>query len=260
MKRFLISFVILGLMAGSVAAAEAEESNGGERAVEASYYGPQLLYHFRSCAPSGGAGCVTLETRANERSLTAHAVDAHGQPVSVWVVDASQDRDPRHGASAVYGTFCGKTTEPIRFDPDTTLELWIGGEWWPTWWIVPKVDCSPGLATTGTVQVTLSGGRTSSEQPAIIERSVDLTLRGRLRTLGEIVSDVSSCRSNVPVVIQRRSGSDWVDVGSATTGADGAFALRLKDRPGRYRAIAPKASSPERTCLAAVSATERHRQ
>ena len=122
----------------------------------ASYYGPQLAYEYRSCASSGGAGCVTLETRAYERSLTANVMDAHGQPVSVWVVDASQTPFDLDGPEAVYGAFCGKTTQPIRFKPGTRLELWIGGEWWPTWWIVPKLPCSPGIATTGTVQVTLS--------------------------------------------------------------------------------------------------------
>ena len=163
-KRFLIFFMIVRLLAGAVATAEAKkkpkpkpkpEPTPVERTVEASYYGPQLAYEYRSCASSGEAGCVILETRANERFLTAKAMDAHGQPVSVWVVDSSEARDD-NGAGTVYGHFCGETTEPIRFDPGTTLELWIGGEWWPTWWIVPEVDCSPGIATTGTISVTLS--------------------------------------------------------------------------------------------------------
>jgi hypothetical protein len=162
-KRFLVLFMVVGLMAGAVATAEAKKKPKPkpkpiriERTVEASYYGPQVLYESRSCAPSGGAGCVTLETRATERSLTANVTDAHGQPVSVYVVDASEARCCLVGPRAVYGTFCGKTTEPIRFDPGTTLELWVGGDWWPTWWIVPEVDCSPGIATTGTLSVTLS--------------------------------------------------------------------------------------------------------
>jgi hypothetical protein len=155
MRRFLIGFLILGLMAGSVGTAEARKSRR-VRTVVASYYGPQLLYEYRSCPPGGGAGCVTLQTRAYEKYLTANVKDAHGQPVSVWVVDSSEGVDGLDGAGRVYGTFCGKTTQPIRFDAGTTLELWIGGEWLPTWWIVPRVDCSPGIGTTGTISVKLS--------------------------------------------------------------------------------------------------------
>ena len=165
-KRFLVLFMVLGLMAGAVATAEAKkkpkpkpkpEPAPVERTVEASYYGPQLAYEYRSCAASGEAGCVTLTTRANEKSLTAKAMDAHGQPVSVWVVDASEARYDLDGPRAVYGIFCGETTEPIQVAPGTKLELWIGGEWWPRWWGIPDPDCAPAIGTTGTIRVTLSG-------------------------------------------------------------------------------------------------------
>ncbi len=146
MKQFLIVFVVFGLITAPAEMAEADEVT---RTVEASYYGPQLLYEFGPCADSGAAGCVTIETDANEGSLPAEVVDAHGKPVSVWVTD---------GVHPIYGTFCGQTTEPILFDPGATLELWIGGEWWPRWWILPKPStCLPAIATTGTIHVTLNG-------------------------------------------------------------------------------------------------------
>ena len=91
------------------------------------------------------------------------------------------------------------------------------------------------------------------------ERSVDLVLRGHLRSRGAIVSDDATCESDVDVVIQRKGSTGWLEVGSTTTDADGAFALRLRDRSGRYRAIAPEASSSETTCVEALSATVRHR-
>ena len=157
MKRFLVSFIALGLIGGSVSTARAEQKvERTERTVEASYLGAQLLYEYRSCALAG-AGCVTIETRVGEKALTARVTDAHGQPVSVWVVDASESQGGLDGPSEVYGTFCGHTTKPIRFTPGATLELWVGGEWWPTWWIVPQVKCFPAAATTGTISVTLSG-------------------------------------------------------------------------------------------------------
>jgi hypothetical protein len=159
MKRFLLIFMVLGVVAGPVATADAEQGSlRAKRTVEVSYYGAQLLYQYRSCPLSGGAGCVTIDTRAGEQTLTATVTDAHGKPVSVWVVDASERQDELDGANRVYGTFCGQTTKPIRFDAGTKLELWVGGEWWPRWWIVPEVpDCFPAAATTGTVTVTLSG-------------------------------------------------------------------------------------------------------
>ena len=159
MKRLVMSFMVLGLVMGAVATAEAKRTNPKrvERTVEDSYYGAQLLYQYRSCPLSGGAGCVVLETRGDEASLTATATDAHDLPVSVWVVDASERQLELDGANRVYGRFCGRTSKPISFEPGATLEFWIGGEWWPTWWIVPELpECFPGVATTGTISVTLS--------------------------------------------------------------------------------------------------------
>lgn len=223
---------------------------------------------------------MTIEARPGEESLTARATDAHGQPVPVWVVDASERQDELDGPNRVYGSFCGQTPEPIQFDPGAKLEFWVLGDWWPTWWIVPEMpECFPGVATTGTVSVTLSGWTTSEESaspspgssqspapqsspsghPASVERSVDLGLQGHLRIKGGIISDDVSCESGVPITIQRKRSDRWVEVGSTTTDAVGAFALRLRDRSGRYRAIAPATSSPERTCLVATSAVVRHR-
>lgn len=275
MKRFLIMFMILGLIAGSVAAADAEERfERAERTVEAGYYGAQLLYQYRSCAVSGGAGCVTLDTLPSEDSLTAKVTDAHGQPVSVWVVDAAERQIELDGPNLVYGTFCGQTTEPIRFEPGAQLELWVGGEWWPTW-VVPEVPrCFPGAATTGTISVTLSGW-TSSEEPRpvqsptpqespsgqteVVERSVDLLLRGHLRGVGSVVAADELCSGGVPIVIQRKRFGAWRDIASTTTDGDGSYAVRLTHRSGSYRAVASEIATPETTCLEATSATVRHR-
>lgn len=96
-----------------------------------------------------------------------------------------------------------------------------------------------------------------TEQPEI-PRSLDLALRGHLRGVGSVVSEDASCTSNVPVLIQRKKLDGWLDVASSTTDADGAFALRLSDRSGRFRAIAPEVGTQESTCLVARSATVRH--
>jgi hypothetical protein len=92
-----------------------------------------------------------------------------------------------------------------------------------------------------------------------VERSVELALRRHLRSQGAVASDDASCRSDVPVVIQRKRSADWIEVGSTTTDSDGTFAVKLTDRVGHYRAITPEVSSSEWTCLAATSPTVRHR-
>lgn len=147
MKRFLILFMVLGLVVGSVATAEAankKKPTRHERTVEATYNGPWLPFGNWDCAPSGGRGCVSVTTRAGESYLSAEVTDAHGQPVyvSVWSeYEAS-------GASPIfYGSFCGETADPIKFPPGVTLKLWVG--YWPS-------GCGPGMATAGTVSMTLS--------------------------------------------------------------------------------------------------------
>ena len=278
MKSSLIVLsTVIVLLTGSVATAEAEQSSDRyHRTFEATYHGAQVLYNFRSCSDSGGAGCVTLDTGPTEDALEASVTDAHGQPVPVWVVDASQSQI--ESARQVYGTFCGHTTDPIWFDPGAKLELWIGGDWWPTWWVIPEVPrCFPVAATTGRVTVTLSGWSFSEAptapapsnppapepspggQPAVVERSVDLELKRHLIGVGSLTAAEASCRSRVGVMIQRRSSGSWLDVASTTTDQDGAFKARLDDRSGRYRAIVPEATSSERSCLGAISTVVRHR-
>lgn len=146
MKRFLILLVALGLIAGSVATAEAKRSRV-ERTVEATYAGPWLPFGNWACAPSEHRGCVTITTGPKESFLSAKVTDAHGQPVLVQVWSEYN----YEGTSPIfYGSFCGETTNPIRFPAGVTLKLWVG-------YFGPSVpDCGVGLATTGTVEVTLS--------------------------------------------------------------------------------------------------------
>lgn len=153
MKRFLILFMILGLIAGSVATAEAkkgQKSTRTERTVKGSY-ATQFVPFNVYCYPNNGVGCVEIETRKDEAFLTAKAVDAHGQPVLVQVWGWGDG--PEH--SDDYGSFCGETDEPIAFDRGVDVYLVVGGsseQDLPT----PGASCSPGFGTTGTVSVTLS--------------------------------------------------------------------------------------------------------
>lgn len=166
-KRLLIATMASASLVG---AAEAKGSTGPERHVQASYHGPQIYWphvsegypdpfrrnEFRRCLASGLGGCISLDTGATESSLTARVRDALGKPVSVWVV-AAPTSSTQLNSRKIYGTFCGQTTQPISFDPGTKVEFWIGSEWWPTWWVYPDLRCNPGPATTGIIDITLSG-------------------------------------------------------------------------------------------------------
>jgi hypothetical protein len=149
MKRSLILFMILGLIAGSVATAEAKKRpRRVERTVEAGY--TQRLLDDPYCWRPGGS-CVRIEPRKGEAFFTATAVDALGQPVlvSAWGPETGVGTERFY-----YGSFCGETDEPIAFFPGFDVDLRVelpGGNLSPS----VVADC-PMFGTTGTISVTLS--------------------------------------------------------------------------------------------------------
>ena len=144
MKRILIMFMILGLIAGSVASAQAKGKRPGrvERTVEKSY----------ECSPAvfppvcSGQYRLHVETRASESFFTAKVSDAHGQPL---YVDVSETYS---GKGRLVGSFCGQTSEPLRFHPGAELTFTID-----IWAAAPPMSCPTArFATNGTTTVTLS--------------------------------------------------------------------------------------------------------
>jgi hypothetical protein len=116
-------------------------------------------------------------------------------------------------------------------------------------------DCSVTLDEDASVQATFV--------PARHARAVSLALRRGLVASGRVtVRDrYADCGADVPVAVQRRVGRRWRTVRSTTTGGNGRYAVRLRDRAGRYRALARRLEVGDHTCFAAVSATRirRHR-
>lgn len=260
MKRYLILFMILGLITGQVGTAEAEQGfERSERTVEAPYPEPTKCNVGR-----GFFVCAVVDAHPTEGVFTAEVKDAHGQPAYVQVFTRGGRR---------VGTFCGETTEPLHFDAGSSLQFLVEPTpyFWQNWgtdWVGP-LDCPYRVATTGTVSVTLSGWTASDAAPpsptqspapdqTAAERSVDFALRRHLRGTGSVVAADASCSSDVPVVVQRKTSDGWLEVASTNTNADGAFAARLTDRFGRYRAVASEVRTPEATCPVARSAAVRH--
>lgn len=113
-------------------------------------------------------------------------------------------------------------------------------------------------ALTASFQITWSGPSGGGKGHA---RSVTLRLRDHLRARGKVrVSDgFSACASRVPVKVQRRVSGHWSTVKSVKTSSSGAYRTRLTDRPGRYRALAPKVTKAGEICRTAKSGTRTHR-
>ena len=133
MKRLLILSLVLGLIAGSLATAEAKKTNRKrvQRTVKGSYssqFVPMSGLVRPVCdGQEEGNGCVAIQTRAKESSFTANVTDTHGRPVYVKVHGPTPpDDDPAFESNLVYGSFCGETQRPISFDPGVDLYFFIG--------------------------------------------------------------------------------------------------------------------------------------
>ena len=93
--------------------------------------------------------------------------------------------------------------------------------------------------------------------PADHARSITLSLRrhlvarGRLRSAEEPA--FTDCVASVPVKIQRRVSGQWRTVGRTTTTDTGAYKKRIKDRPGKYRSVAPPINQFAYLCFRAGS-------
>lgn len=95
------------------------------------------------------------------------------------------------------------------------------------------------------------------------DRSVTLRLRRALVARGRVSAegDYRACFADAVVKIQRRKyGGGWRVVGRTRTERDGTFREKVRDRRGRYRAVAPRFSPQEgHRCLRGRSPVRRNR-
>jgi hypothetical protein len=90
-------------------------------------------------------------------------------------------------------------------------------------------------------------------------RSITLSLRKHLVARGRVSVDGGFCAAVVPVMIQRRVSGFWKTVASTTTTDTGAYKKRIRDRAGRYRAVASRVTlASGEICLRATSPVRRH--
>lgn len=96
------------------------------------------------------------------------------------------------------------------------------------------------------------------------ERSVTLGLDGHLNVSGKVTvpDGTTACAANTRIKIQRYDYS-WKTVTEVTTSSVGSYSTALRDRRGRYRAVAVSsevgATYPEHLCLKSKSSAVTHR-
>lgn len=144
MKRFLVLFMILGLIVGSIATAEAKKKKPKrvERVAEARYEAPAAI----GMGDAGGAcvGCPSLPNGAGETWMKVEVVDdvlpIAGVELSPGDLDGDGFQDP--------GWFICGESEWIQVPEGVAMQSFP--------WAVSGTECPGGGATSGTIKITYS--------------------------------------------------------------------------------------------------------
>jgi IPT/TIG domain len=93
-------------------------------------------------------------------------------------------------------------------------------------------------------------------------RTVTLKLSGALRMKGKVkvADDTAECISGVPVKLQRKKkGGGWKTLKTVTTNDTGAYSGKVRNKPGKYRSVAPKVTLDDGSdCLKDASPVRRN--
>jgi IPT/TIG domain len=161
----------------------------------------------------------------------------------------------------------------VRFAPYTATATHSGAPETPTQLsvLVPS-DAADGQIRVSTFNDVVGEGAVLSATafqvpppdvtcaPADHARSITLSLRRHLVARGKVsVADgFTDCAASVPVKVQRRVSGRWRTVGRTTTTDTGAYKKRIKDRPGKYRSMAPPINQFTYLCFRTVSSVRRY--
>jgi hypothetical protein len=92
-------------------------------------------------------------------------------------------------------------------------------------------------------------------------RSVTLKLSGSLRMKGKVTvpDGFTDCAAGVSVKLQKKKkGGGFKTLKTVTTSDTGAYSGKVANKPGKYRALAPKTTAGGETCNKAASPTRKH--
>jgi hypothetical protein len=105
----------------------------------------------------------------------------------------------------------------------------------------------PVGAVTGKISVTTPGGTGTSATnftvlPTSHPRSISISLRRHLVVRGSVsvAGGFDACVADALVRIRRFVNGGWRTIATTHTNDDGDYRVRVADRPGRYRALAPR--------------------
>lgn len=155
MKRTLAVFLVLGLVFGALASAEAGKKKKKKpkkvtRTMEAVYQLPGFGTASAgvACSPALGS-CGNFAIGPDEHFAKISLADATGTPVSFSVAQDTEPGDATNTIETNHGTFCGTTGDkPINILPgyEMTIFIWAWGD----------VLCPTGFGTTGTITAEFS--------------------------------------------------------------------------------------------------------
>jgi hypothetical protein len=172
--------------------------------------------------------------------------------------------NPAEGADVRFAPYAANATHTGVAENPTTLSVNV-----------------PASATDGPIRVTTfapgAGGQVFSTTnfdvvtdltecgvtptPTEHARNVTLRLKGALRMKGKVnaTDDFTDCENGVSVKLQRKKkGGGWKTLKTVTTNDVGAYSSKVKNRPGRYRSVAPRTTVGEDVCLKDISPIRRN--
>jgi hypothetical protein len=146
-RKTLVALLVLGLVAGSLAApAGAKKNRKKTRVAEATYANPAI--GIGGVVSSGSAGgSVEFPLTARESFISIDITDESGSDV---YASLSQDTDTSTPSWEIFAGICGRTDEPIPVTPGITVRVTITagpGSEYPT--------CA-GTPISGTVKAKIS--------------------------------------------------------------------------------------------------------
>jgi len=99
---------------------------------------------------------------------------------------------------------------------------------------------------TGKISVTTPAGTGTSATnftvlPTFHQRSISISLRRHLVVRGSVsAGGFDACAGDARVRILRFVNGAWRTIATTLTNDEGNYRVRVADRPGRYRALAPR--------------------
>ena len=154
MKRFIGVAVMIGLLAGAMAApAEAGKKKKPKkvsRTMEVPYSAPGFgtASVGVACSPALGS-CGNIAVGPDDLYGKFTLTDSTGTPTAFSVAQDTEPGDPTNTIEENHGTFCGTTGKtPLRLVPGAEITVFI--------WAWGDVVCPTGFGTSGVVKAEFS--------------------------------------------------------------------------------------------------------